>query len=83
MPELTEILAPVIGALEADGYEPKIEARDGVVSFEVAAGPDACEECLSPPEILRQTIAHLLTQSGISDDIQIQYPAGWTGVVDH
>jgi hypothetical protein len=83
MPDLTEILAPVIGALEADGYEPKVEAHDGVVSFEVIAGPEACEECLSPPEVLTGMISHLLNQSGISDDIKVRYPAGWTGVVDH
>ena len=50
--QLEAVLAPLVNALEADGYGAVIEETPGLVSFQIVAGPDACEECLSPPQVM-------------------------------
>ena len=71
-----EALAPLISALEADGYGADIDERPGVVAFRITAGPDACEECLSPRVIMEPTITNVLRQAGFNQALELTYPSG-------
>jgi hypothetical protein len=74
--ELETVLAPLVSALEADGYNALIGQHDGVVSFEIQAGPQACQECLSPRQIMEPMIQHVLRQGGYDVRLDLRYPAG-------
>jgi hypothetical protein len=72
--QLESVLAPLVNALEADGYGAVIEESPGHVSFQIVAGPDACEECLSPPQIMTGIIESVLRQNGYQVELQLKYP---------
>lgn len=72
--ELQTVLAPLVNALEADGYGAVIEESPGLVSFEIVAGPDACEECLSPPQVMTGIIESVLRQNGYQVELRLKYP---------
>lgn len=83
MTALETTLQPVIIALEADGYEVAVSEDAGAVSFRISASADACEECLSPPEVLEPMITYLLRQDGReTTKVDLQYPPEWKGEVD-
>ena len=58
--------------LSADGYA--LEAReDGErVVVEFVATPEACEECLAPPEVMRAILGKTLAVP--ADAIDLHYP---------
>ncbi|HUJ35171.1 MAG TPA: hypothetical protein VLW51_08170 [Solirubrobacteraceae bacterium] len=58
--------------LSADGYA--LEAReDGErVVVEIVATPEACEECLAPPEVMRAILGKTLAVP--ADAIDLHYP---------
>jgi hypothetical protein len=60
-------------ALEADGYHMAIEEADAKLSVIITAGPDACEDCLVPKDLMRGILATTLGVEG--DSIDITYPA--------
>lgn len=70
-----EALAPIVGALEADGYGAVVEQRGDAISIRITAGPDACEECLTPKRIMEPMIAHALRSAGFEQRVELEYPA--------
>jgi hypothetical protein len=79
MPDVTTLeaaLQPVASALEADGYLLHARQDDGGVQIEIAAGPDACEDCLVPKSLMSRMIETTLTAAGISAPlVDLRYPA--------
>lgn len=73
--DLRRALSPVVSALEADGYEARIEHKPGVVLFRIVAGLEACADCLSPRSILEPMIVQQLRLRGFQDEVQLEYPA--------
>ena len=59
-------------ALEADGYHMAIEEADAKLSVVITAGPDACEDCLVPKDLMRGMLEQ---QLGVpADRIDLTYP---------
>ena len=59
---------------EADGYTLEVEdVSDGVVKVRVAAGPNACQECLVPEEIASGTIRGSLRGLPVRR-VEVAYP---------
>lgn len=76
--EVTEALAPLADALLADGYELRATpSGDRAARVEVVATPDACEDCLVPPDVFGAIVRTRLNEvlSG-SWDVEVVYPAG-------
>ena len=67
-------LAPIIEALEADGYSAVLREEPGVVYVRITAGPAACEDCLSPREIMQPIIVNVLRQNGLTHRLELTYP---------
>jgi len=71
-------------ALEADGYHMAIEEADAKLSVIITAGPDACEDCLVPKDLMRGMLSNEL---GVDASIiDITYPAdrpGYAGGTGH
>ena len=66
-------LRPIRSSLQLDGFDLKIEGvNDGVVSVVVFAGPEACLECLIPPEHFKLRIEDKL--KGLVRSVQLRYP---------
>jgi hypothetical protein len=58
----------------ADGYSLQVEdVADGVVKVRIAAGPNACEECLVPKPIALGTIKGSLRGLPITR-VEVAYP---------
>jgi hypothetical protein len=71
-------------ALEADGYHMAIDEQDARLAVVITAGPEACEDCLVPKDLMRSMLgSELGVDSAIID---ITYPAdlpGYSGGVAH
>ena len=71
-------------ALEADGYHMSIDEAEAKLSVVITAGPDACEDCLVPKDLMRGMLSNEL---GVDDAlIDITYPAdlpGYSGGAGH
>lgn len=76
-----EILSPITQALVADGYQAVVSVGSDVISVTISATSSACEECLSPPEVIEPLIADLLSQAGRTERVDLVYPAEWHGSV--
>jgi hypothetical protein len=72
--EFDIVLEPVVSALEADGYAVAIEREANTLVLDITAGPEACEDCLSPRAVMEPIVQHLLRQAGYDLQINIQYP---------
>ena len=60
-------------ALEADGYHLAIDEADTRLSGVITAGPDACEVCLVPKDLMRGMLS---SELGVDAAIiDITYPA--------
>ncbi|MCL2582560.1 MAG: hypothetical protein FWE35_08915 [Streptosporangiales bacterium] len=68
----TERIEPLAQSLAADGYELKVAENGSRVAVTVVAGPDACEDCLVPKDLMRGILANALGADG--DSIDITYP---------
>jgi hypothetical protein len=68
----TERIEPLAQSLAADGYELKVAGNGPRVAVTVVAGPDACEDCLVPKDLMRGILANALGADG--DSIDITYP---------
>jgi len=76
---IRQLLRPLSGALEADGYALEVSLRPGVIALQVVAGRDACADCLVPRETMEQMLrARLPTnETGLShDNVSLRYPEG-------
>lgn len=81
--QLNSALAPIREALEADGAQLDVApVRDGRLPVEVILRPDACGECLLPPEEMQLMILDLVRDADPSiqtvavEIIQPQEPRG-------
>jgi hypothetical protein len=69
--------AGLSSALEADGYRLAIDEADAKLSVVITAGPDACEDCLVPKDLMRSMLsAELGVDAALID---ITYPADRPG----
>lgn len=73
---ISEAVAPIRSALEADGYELHVEpSSDGTV-LSIVAGPEACEDCLIPATVLEPMIAQALRERGLGSVAwSLRYPS--------
>lgn len=70
-----EAVTPIRTALEADGYELRVEEGAEGLVLRIVAGPDACEDCLVPPAVMRPMIGKVLEDAGADDlDFDLIYP---------
>jgi hypothetical protein len=60
-------------ALEADGYHLAIDEANAKLTVVITAGPDACEDCLVPKDLMRGMLSNELGVDAAL--IDITYPA--------
>jgi hypothetical protein len=61
--------------LKEDGYDVRLEGYDpGELRLEIVAGPQACEECLVPKEILSSIIEANLPADLSGTRVTLTYP---------
>lgn len=59
-------------SLAADGYELNVDVGADSADVRIVAGPDACDDCLVPKEIMREMLAPALGVT--ADAIDLSYP---------
>ena len=78
MPDIETVraaLAPLRAGYEADGYELHVDqVESGVARVRIAAGPDACEECLVPKPITLGILRRSLKDVPDLTGIELIYP---------
>jgi hypothetical protein len=73
----SERAVALTSALEADGYQMAIEEADAKLSVVITAGPDACEDCLVPKDLMRSMLS---SELGVDEAIiDITYPVDLPG----
>jgi hypothetical protein len=73
----SERAVALTSALEADGYHMAIEEADAKLSEIITAGPDACEDCLVPKDLMRSMLS---SELGIDAAIiDLTYPVDQPG----
>ena len=73
----SERAVALTSALNADGYHMAIDERDARLVVVITAGPDACEECLVPKDLMRSMLGNELGVDAAI--IDITYPADLPG----
>jgi hypothetical protein len=72
---LSSVLKPVSAALAADGYELSAALESGALRVAIAAGPDACEDCLVPKSMMLSMIKSVLHDAGVElAQVELTYP---------
>jgi hypothetical protein len=73
--DLQTALEPIATTLEADGYRLETREEEGRLRVQIAAGPDACEDCLVPKSMMQAMIADMLARFGVAPGmIDLRYP---------
>jgi hypothetical protein len=69
---VVQALAPLAGALQADGYALSVE-HDAIDRWRVSVnpGPDACAECLVPADIFSAIVGDALSRAGLSGIVDL------------
>jgi hypothetical protein len=68
-------LADVVRMLSIDGYETSWSVHADELTVKIAAGPNACEECLSPKPVLERIIDDSLRRGGVTGlRVALGYP---------
>ncbi|GLZ47866.1 hypothetical protein Acsp06_40510 [Actinomycetospora sp. NBRC 106375] len=62
--DLDRALAPLRHLVARDGYALTWSVRGGAVAVDIAAGPQACEDCLAPRPVIAGVLADALAGSG-------------------
>jgi hypothetical protein len=73
----SERTAALASTLEADGYHMSIEELDSRLAVTIIAGPDACEDCLVPKDLMRGILSQQLGIDG--GMIDLTYPVDLPG----
>jgi hypothetical protein len=73
----SERTAAIASTLEADGYHLAIEELDSRLAVTITAGPDACEDCLVPKDLMRGILSQQLGIDG--GMIDLTYPVDRPG----
>lgn len=76
---LEAALAPLIDGLKADGYIATVTDKGNVAVFRIAAGPDACAECLVPSSVMVPMVSQALRDAGLPHAAEVTYPAEGLG----
>jgi hypothetical protein len=80
----SERAVALTSALKADGYDLAIDERDARLAVVITAGPDACEDCLVPKDLMRGMLS---SELGVDAAIiDITYPTdrpGYPGGAAH
>ena len=76
----SERAVALTSALNADGYHMAIDERDARLAVVITAGPDACEECPVPKDLMRSMLGNELGVDAAI--IDITYPADLPGFSD-
>jgi hypothetical protein len=72
------LLRDVSEMLSFDGYELLVSASASELEVDIAAGPDACEDCLVPKPLMEQIIREALAKGDptwLDSPIVVRYPA--------
>lgn len=72
-------LASLGRMLDADGYDLEVRVAEGKVALRIAAGADACADCLVPKDLLASMVVEHLRGASIDAvpaDVALQYPTG-------
>ncbi|MDE3074039.1 MAG: hypothetical protein KGJ86_01305 [Chloroflexota bacterium] len=73
---MEEALAGIRQSLVADGYDLRIDGLEGGrLRLSILAGPEACEECLVPKDLMKRMLMQCLESSDEVQDIELHYPA--------
>jgi hypothetical protein len=72
-----EKMADIATMLAADGYNLAVEENGHRVALTVSPGPDACEDCLVPKDLMRGILSQQLGIDG--GMIDIAYPVDLPG----
>ena len=72
--EIQEQLGPIASALRLDGYELRVSGAGDHLDLQIAALEDACEDCLSPPEVFARIVSGALKGAYKPEAIMIRYP---------
>jgi hypothetical protein len=70
-----ERLDSIRTALAADGYSLDAREEGERVVVTIAATPEACEDCLAPPDVMRAILGKTLAVP--ADAIELHYPETW------
>jgi hypothetical protein len=73
----SERAVALTSALEADGYHMAIDEQDARLAVVITAGPDACEDCLVPKDLMRSMLGNELGVAAAI--IDISYPTDLPG----
>ena len=65
-------LAEFRKTMEADDYHLTVDVSDDAATATIAAGPDACDECLVPKDFMRHMLSPILGVEAAR--IDITYP---------
>jgi len=65
-------LERVRSTLAADGYGLELSEHEDRVVIQIRATPEACEDCLAPPAVLRSVLAGQLAVP--AESIELRYP---------
>lgn len=61
--------------LNADGYDLRVDSfADGQLALSVVAGPEACEECLVPKQLLTGIVKGSLPEDFPVSTVSLRYP---------
>jgi hypothetical protein len=63
--ELRDALHPLNDMLASDGYSASVEEVGNDLVIRIAAGNDACAECLTPREVVSAVAMKLLRDAGV------------------
>lgn len=72
-------LSPVLDTLAADGYEGTFDVVGDTLRLQISAGSAACEDCLSPKEIMSRVVTKALAKAGLDLSVELLYPADASG----
>jgi len=73
--DLDHALEPVSSALAADGYVLSARFEEDALTVRIAAGPDACEDCLIPKSLMARMIGSALADAGVAAGrVDLTYP---------
>ena len=76
---IRELLTPLCGALESDGYGLEVSLQPDLIRLHVVAGPEACADCLVPRELMEEMFRAKLPMSATGlghDNVALSYPEG-------
>ena len=75
--DVSAFLTDLRQGLRSDGYELDVVATSPKVEVAISAGPDACEDCLVPKDLMARYVVNALRELDdelTTDDVVLTYP---------